>query len=74
MLVFCSAYSLTLKMEEIRSSETSVDSHLSTGRCIPEDEPIDFVEVSADVNCSILKLPPWKTLEVGNFCLKMFDL
>jgi hypothetical protein len=36
-LVFCSAYSLILKMEAICSSETSIDYQRTTRRCIPED-------------------------------------
>jgi hypothetical protein len=36
-LVSCSAYFSTLKMEAIRSSETSVDSQRTTWRYIPED-------------------------------------
>jgi hypothetical protein len=32
-----SAYSSTLKMEVIRSSETSVDFHLTTRHYVPED-------------------------------------
>jgi hypothetical protein len=36
-LVYCSAYSSTLKMEAICSSETSVDFQRTTRRCVPED-------------------------------------
>jgi hypothetical protein len=39
-LVSCSAYSLTLKMEETYSSETSVDFQLTTRRYIPEDSAL----------------------------------
>jgi hypothetical protein len=35
--VFCSAYSSTLKMEMICSSETSVDFQVGARRYIPED-------------------------------------
>jgi hypothetical protein len=37
MLVSCTAYSSTLKMEAICSSEMSVDFHRTTWRYIPED-------------------------------------
>jgi hypothetical protein len=36
----CTAYSSTLKMEVIRSSETSVDFQRTTGRYIPEDSTL----------------------------------
>jgi hypothetical protein len=38
----CLAYSSTLKMDAICSSETSVDFHLTTQRYIPEDVILDF--------------------------------
>jgi hypothetical protein len=35
-------------------------------------EPFNFVAISAGVNCGILKVLPWKTLQVGILGLKMF--
>jgi hypothetical protein len=40
MLVSCSAYSSTLKMEAICSSETSVDFQRNARRYIPEDSTV----------------------------------
>jgi hypothetical protein len=42
MLVSCLAYSSTLKMEGICSSETSVDSQGATRRYIPGDSTLQF--------------------------------
>jgi hypothetical protein len=41
MLVSCSAYCLTLKMEAVCSSETSVDFHWIAQCYIPEDRTLD---------------------------------
>jgi hypothetical protein len=41
-LVFCSAYSSTLKMEGMCSSETSADFKRTTRRYIPEDTTLWF--------------------------------
>jgi hypothetical protein len=43
MLVTCSTYSLTLKMEATYSSETSVDFQRITQRYIPEDRTMQGV-------------------------------
>jgi hypothetical protein len=40
MLVYCLAYSSTLKMEAICSSETSVYFHRTTRRYMPEDRTL----------------------------------
>jgi hypothetical protein len=40
MLVSCLAYSLTLKMEAVLSSETAMDFYRTTRRYIPEDSKV----------------------------------
>jgi hypothetical protein len=42
MLVSCAAYSLTLKMEALCSSETLVDFQRTTQRYIPEDSTLQY--------------------------------
>jgi hypothetical protein len=42
MLVSCLAYSSALKMEAIRSSETSADFHRTIRRDIPEDRTLQI--------------------------------
>jgi hypothetical protein len=44
MLVSCSAYSFTLKMEATYSSETSVDFQRDTRRYLPEDRTLRNTE------------------------------
>jgi hypothetical protein len=43
MLVPCSAYSSTLKIEAISSSETSVDFQRTTWRYVPEDRTLKII-------------------------------
>jgi hypothetical protein len=43
MLVSCLAYSSAQKIEEICSSETSVDFHRTTRPYVPEDVTLQFV-------------------------------
>jgi hypothetical protein len=50
MLVPCLAYSSTLKMETICSSETSIDFHRTAWRYIPQDIIIHSVLVLENIN------------------------
>jgi hypothetical protein len=43
MLVSCSAYSLTLKMEAMCSSKTSVDFQQTTLQYVPEDSTLHVI-------------------------------
>jgi hypothetical protein len=54
MLVSCSAYSSTLKIEAICSSETSVDFERTTLRYIPEDSALRNVISQENVEVIIL--------------------
>jgi hypothetical protein len=44
MLISCSTYIWTLKMEAIYSSETSVGFHQTTRRYVPEDRSLQMSE------------------------------
>jgi hypothetical protein len=46
---FCSAYSSTLEMETIHSSETSVDFQRTTLSYIPQDRTLLFMEVNQNL-------------------------
>jgi hypothetical protein len=56
LLVSCLAYSLTVKMETICSSETSVDFHRTTWRYIPEDRTLRSPAVRTSTPTSIYLL------------------
>jgi hypothetical protein len=47
-LVSCSAYSSTLNIEEICSSETSADIQQTTRRYMPEDSTLNFAEIRTE--------------------------
>jgi hypothetical protein len=53
LLVACTAYSLTLKMETARSSETSVKFYQNTRRHIAEESPLPSITISV---VSIMKI------------------
>jgi hypothetical protein len=59
MLVSCSAYSSTLKIEAICSSEASVDIQRITWRYIPQDSTLQkkkYVEVTQCARCQMHNL------------------
>jgi hypothetical protein len=47
MLVDCLIYSSVLKMEDACSCETSVDPQPNTRRYIPEDRPLECIELES---------------------------
>jgi hypothetical protein len=62
MMVSCPAYFLTLKIEAIFSSETSIDAERTTQRCIPEDGTLH------NHRCENLK--SYNFIEHPVFCVK----
>jgi hypothetical protein len=56
MVVSCFAYSSTLKMQAIYTSEASVDFQLTTRRCVPEDRTLQSKFVYSKDRCQHAEL------------------